>query len=163
MKNVKILAVAAALSAVMTGSAFAVPQYQPSGQVLSIATTFNTVAASYAEVVSKHVDVLDGNVSSDTVLAQVTNLPANSIIFDGLSGDAGQLKFSDGKGHSFQAIAYKSGEKAKVVSAGNALPTSQNNYVTQLGDVIDISPVSNLTSAIAGVYTSTPTVYTWVQ
>ncbi|EAB6033785.1 hypothetical protein E2Q21_22715 [Salmonella enterica subsp. enterica serovar Java] len=162
MKNVKILAVAAALSAVMTGSAFAVPQYQSSGQVLSIATTFNTSAASYAEVVSKHVDVLDGNVSSNTVLAQVTNLPANSIIYDKL-GDEGQLKFSDGNGHSFQAIAYKSGEKAKVVSAGNALPTSPNNYVTQPGDVIDISPVSNLTSAIAGVYTSTPTVYTWVE
>lgn len=163
MKNVKILAVAAALSAVMTGSAFAAPQYQSSGQVLSIATTFNTVAASYAEVVSKHVDVLGGNVSSDTVLAQVNNLPANSIIFDGSSGEDGQLKFSDGKGHSFQAIAYKSGEKARVVSAGNALPTSPNSYMTQLGDVIDISPVSNLASAIAGVYTSTPTVYTWVQ
>ncbi|EJI6538946.1 hypothetical protein NFS12_002580 [Salmonella enterica] len=161
MKNVKIMAVAAALSAVMTGSAFAEAHYQ-NGQVLSIATTFNTSAASYAEVVSNHVNVLDGNVSSDTVLAQVTHLPANSIIFDKL-GDEGQLKFSDGKGHSFQAIAYKSGEKAKVVSAGNALPTSPNNYATKLGDVIDISPVSNLTSAIAGVYTSTPTVYTWVE
>ncbi|EBA6833150.1 hypothetical protein B5934_20550 [Salmonella enterica] len=162
MKNVKILAVAAALSAVMTGSAFADAHYQI-GQALPIVTTFNTAAASYAEVVSKHVDVLDGNVSSDTVLAQVTNLPADSIIYDSASTESGQLKFSDANGHSFQAIAYKSGSKNDVVSAGKALPTSQNTYVTQLGDVIDISPVSNLTSAIAGVYTSNPMVYTWVQ
>ncbi|EEJ8284371.1 hypothetical protein GVA74_000962 [Salmonella enterica] len=162
MKNVKILAVAAALSAVMTGSAFAGAHYQI-GQVLPIVTTFNTAAASYAEVVSKHVDVLDGKVSSETVLAQVTNLPADSIIFDGLSGEEGQLKFSDVHGHSFQAIAYKSGSKNDVVSAGKTVPVTQNAYVTQPGDVIDISPVSNLTSAIAGVYTSNPTVYTWVQ
>ncbi|EMY9885837.1 hypothetical protein ABCZ66_000265 [Salmonella enterica] len=162
MKNVKILAVAAALSAVMTGSAFADVHYQI-GQVLPIVTTFNTAAASYAEVVSKHVDVLGGNVSSDTVLAQVTNLPANSIIYDSASGEEGQLKFSDTKGHSFQAIAYKSGTKNDVVSAGKTLPISKNAYETQPSDVIDISPVSNLTSAIAGVYTSNPTVYTWVQ
>ncbi|EHM1731991.1 hypothetical protein KFT39_002238 [Salmonella enterica] len=162
MKNVKILAVAAALSAVMTGSAFAEAHYD-SGQVLPIATTFNTAAASYAEVVSKHVNVLDGNVSSDTILAQVTNLPANSIIYDGASTSDGQLKFSDTKGHSFQAIAYESSSKSNVVSAGNSLPTSQNTYVTKPSDTIDISPASNLTSVIAGVYTSTPTVYTWVQ
>ncbi|EDV5378827.1 hypothetical protein YD03_003278 [Salmonella enterica subsp. enterica] len=162
MKNVKILAVAAALSAVMTGSAFADDHYQI-GQVLPIVTTFNTAAASYAEVVSKHVDVLGGNVSSDTVLAQVTNLPANSIIYDSASGEEGQLKFSDANGHSFQAIAYKSGTKNDVVSAGKTLPITKNTYETQPGDVIDISPVSNLTSAIAGVYTSNPTVYTWVQ
>lgn len=162
MKNVKILAVAAALSAVMTGSAFAAAHYE-SGQVLPIATTFNTAAASYAEVVSKHVNVLGGNVSSDTILAQVTNLPANSIIYDGASTENGQLKFSDTHGHSFQAIAYESSSKTKVVSAGNSVPTSQVTYVTQPSDIIDISPVSNLTSVIAGVYTSTPTVYTWVQ
>ncbi|HGP0786380.1 TPA: hypothetical protein ACLFL2_001737 [Salmonella enterica subsp. diarizonae serovar 53:z10:z35] len=160
MKNFKILAVAAALSAVMTGSAFAEGHYQ-SGQALSIATTFNSAAASYAEVLSKHVNVVDGNVSSDTILAQVTNLPANSIIFDSQSGTEGQLKFSDVNGHSFNAIAYKSGDKNKVVSAGKNLPLVENTYVTQPGDVINISPVSNLTSAVAGVYTSTPTVYTW--
>ncbi|EAP9198049.1 hypothetical protein E8A45_09065 [Salmonella enterica] len=161
MKNFKILAVAAALSAVMTGSAFAEGHYQ-SGQALPIATTFNSATANYAEVLSKHIEVMNGNVSSDTVLAQVTNLPANSIIFDIQSGNAGQLKFSDGS-HSFNAIAYKSGDKSKVVSAGQDLPLVKNTYVTQPGDVIDISPVSNLTSAVAGVYTSTPTVYTWVE
>lgn len=162
MKNVKILAVAAALSAVMTGSAFADAHYQI-GQVLPIVTTFNTAAASYAEVVSKHVDVLSGNVSSDTVLAQVTHLPATSIIYDSASTEDGQLKFSDANGHSFQAIAYENGNRLHVVSAGKNLPVAQNAYMTQPGDVIDISPVSNLTSAIAGVYTSNPTVYTWVQ
>ncbi|EEP9808828.1 hypothetical protein PP836_004191 [Salmonella enterica] len=161
MKNFKILAVAAALSAVMTGSAFAEGHYQ-SGQALSITTTFNSAAASYAEVVSKHIEVINGDVPSSTILAQVTNLPANSIIFDAQSEDEGQLKFSDGT-HSFNAIAYKSGEKSNVVSAGKSLPLVKNTYVTQPGDVIDISPVSNLTSAVAGVYTSTPTVYTWVD
>ncbi|EAN9584296.1 hypothetical protein MWI14_003628 [Salmonella enterica subsp. diarizonae] len=162
MKNFKILAVAAALSAVMTGSAFAEGHYQ-SGQALSIATTFNSAAASYAEVLSKHIEVINGDVSSSTILAQVTNLPANSIIFDTQSNSDGQLKFSDLNGHSFNAIAYKSGEKTSVVSAGKNLPLVKNTYVTQPGDVIDISPVSNLTSAVAGVYTSTPTVYTWVD
>ncbi|ECI0840672.1 hypothetical protein [Salmonella enterica] len=161
MKNFKILAVAAALSAVMTGSAFAEGHYQ-SGQALSITTTFNSAAASYAEVLSKHIEVIDGNVPSSTILAQVTNLPANSIIFDTQSDSEGQLKFSDGS-HSFNAIAYKSGEKSNVVSAGKVLPIVKNTYVTQPGDVIDISPVSNLTSAVAGVYTSTPTVFTWVD
>ncbi|EAP0945107.1 hypothetical protein B7802_18905 [Salmonella enterica] len=161
MKNFKILAVAAALSAVMTGSAFADAHYQ-SGQVLPIATTFNSATANYAEVLSKHIEVMNGNVSADAILAQVTNLPANSIIFDGQSTNAGQLKFSDGS-HSFNAIAYKSGDKNKVVSAGQNLPLVQNAYVTLPGDVIDISPVSDLTSAVAGVYTSTPTVYTWVE
>lgn len=162
MKNFKILAVAAALSAVMTGSAFAEGHYQ-SGQALSIATTFNSAAASYAEVLSKHIEVINGNVPSSTILAQVTNLPANSIIFDAQSDSDGQLKFSDLNGHSFNAIAYKSGEKTSVVSAGKNLPLVKNAYVTQPSDVIDISPVSNLTSAVAGVYTSTPTVYTWVD
>ncbi|EEA6009149.1 hypothetical protein AAE036_004522 [Salmonella enterica] len=161
MKNFKILAVAAALSAVMTGSAFAEGHYQ-SGQALSITTTFNSAAASYAEVVSKHIEVINGDVPSSTILAQVTNLPANSIIFDAQSEAEGQLKFSDGS-HSFNAIAYKSGEKSNVVSAGKNLPLVKNTYVTQPGDVIDISPVSNLTSAVAGVYTSTPTVHTWVD
>ncbi|ECK2142706.1 hypothetical protein FQW43_23575 [Salmonella enterica subsp. enterica serovar Enteritidis] len=162
MKNFKILAVAAALSAVMTGSAFAEGHYQ-SGQALSIATTFNSATANYAEVLSRHIDVIDGNVPSTTILAQVTNLPANSIIFDTESSTADQLKFSDLKGHSFNAIAYKSGEKTNVVSAGKELPLVKNTYVTQPGDVIDISPASSLTSAVAGVYTSTPTVYTWVD
>ncbi|ECG1306849.1 hypothetical protein DUQ81_16015 [Salmonella enterica subsp. diarizonae] len=161
MKNFKILAVAAALSAVMTGSAFAEGHYQ-SGQALPITTTFNSAAASYAEVLSKHIEVINGDVPSSTILAQVTNLPANSIIFDAQSDTDGQLKFSDGS-HSFNAIAYKSGAKSNVVSAGKDLPLVKNSYVTQLGDVIDISPVSNLTSAVAGVYTSTPTVYTWVD
>ncbi|ECJ2444349.1 TPA: hypothetical protein RU621_001778 [Salmonella enterica] len=161
MKNFKILAVAAALSAVMTGSAFADAHYQ-SGQALPIATTFNSATANYAEVLSKHIEVMNGNVSADAVLAQVTNLPANSIIFDSQSTNASQLKFSDGS-HSFNAIAYKSGDKSKVVSAGQNLPLVQNTYVTQPGDVIDISPVSDLTSAVAGVYTSTPIVYTWVE
>ncbi len=161
MKNFKILAVAAALSAVMTGSAFAEGHYQ-SGQALPITTTFNSAAASYAEVLSKHIEVINGDVPSSTILAQVTNLPANSIIFDVQSDVEGQLKFSDGS-HSFNAIAYKSGEKSSVVSAGKSLPLVKNTYVTQTGDVIDISPVSNLTSVVAGVYTSTPTVYTWVD
>lgn len=161
MKNFKILAVAAALSAVMTGSAFADAHYQ-SGQALPIATTFNSATANYAEVLSKHIEFMNGNVSADAVLAQVTNLPANSIIFDSQSTNASQLKFSDGS-HSFNAIAYKSGDKSKVVSAGQNLPLVQNTYVTQPGDVIDISPVSDLTSAVAGVYTSTPIVYTWVE
>lgn len=161
MKNFKILAVAAALSAVMTGSAFADAHYQ-SGQTLPIATTFNSATANYAEVLSKHIEVMNGNVSADAVLAQVTNLPANSIIFDSQSTNASQLKFSDGS-HSFNAIAYKSGDKSKVVSAGQNLPLVQNTYVTQPGDVIDISPVSDLISAVAGVYTSTPIVYTWVE
>ncbi|HEA0268241.1 TPA: hypothetical protein RU586_004271 [Salmonella enterica] len=161
MKNFKILAVAAALSAVMTGSAFADAHYQ-SGQALPIATTFNSATANYAEVLSKHIEVMNGNVSADAVLAQVTNLPANSIIFDSQSTNASQLKFSDGS-HSFNAIAYKSGDKSKVVSAGQNLPLVQNTYVTQPGDVIDISPVSDLTSAVAGVYTSTLIVYTWVE
>ncbi|EAQ6106149.1 hypothetical protein DRK59_16975 [Salmonella enterica subsp. diarizonae] len=161
MKNFKILAVAAALSAVMTGSAFADAHYQ-SGQALPIATTFNSATANYAEVLSKHIEVMNGNVSADAVLAQVTNLPANSIIFDSQSTNASQLKFSDGS-HSFNAIAYKSGDKSKVVSAGQNLPLVQNTYVTQPGDVIDISPVSDLISAVAGVYTSTPIVYTWVE
>ncbi|EDJ9766305.1 hypothetical protein CSU15_002765 [Salmonella enterica subsp. diarizonae] len=162
MKNFKILAVAAALSAVMTGSAFAEGHYQ-SGQELPIATTFNSATANYAEVLSKHIEVINGNVSSNTILAQVTNLPAHSIIFDTQSGKAGELKFSDGSRHTFNAIAYKSGDKTKVVSAGQALPLSENAYVTQPGDIIDISPVSDLTSTVAGVYTSTPTVYTWVE
>ncbi|EAA5230493.1 hypothetical protein DP705_19175 [Salmonella enterica subsp. diarizonae] len=162
MKNFKILAVAAALSAVMTGSAFAEGHYQL-GQALSIATTFNSAAASYAEVLSKHIEVINGDVPSSTILAQVTNLPVNSIIFDAQSDSDGQLKFSDLNGHSFNAIAYKSGEKNSVVSAGKNLPLVKNTYVTQPSDVIDISPVSNLTSAVAGVYTSTPTVYTWVE
>ncbi|EBJ7124079.1 hypothetical protein DY703_18485 [Salmonella enterica] len=162
MKNFKILAVAAALSAVMTGSAFAEGHYQ-SGQALSIATTFNSAAESYAEVLSKHIEVINGDVPSSTILAQVTNLPVNSIIFDNQSGYVGQLKFSDTNGHSFNAIAYKSGDKSSVVSAGKDLPLVKNTYVTQLGDVIDISPASNLTSVVAGVYTSNPTVYTWVD
>ncbi|EPC4839242.1 hypothetical protein Q1B87_004127 [Salmonella enterica] len=162
MKNFKILAVAAALSAVMTGSAFAVGSYQ-TGQILSISTTFNTNVESYAEVQSEHVEISKGQVDTNVILAKVSNLPANSIIYDATSANEGELKFSDVHNHSFQAVAYESGARSRVVSAGSSLPTDQNTYVTKPGDVINISPVSTLDSPAAGVYTSNPTVYTWKE
>ncbi|EBH1936270.1 hypothetical protein PQY08_004342 [Salmonella enterica] len=161
MKNFKILAVAAALSAVMTGSAFAVSAYH-GGQVLPISTTLNSTVESYAEVQSEHVEIANSQVLNTAVLAKVNNLPENSIIYDAASVNTGELKFSDGE-HSFQAVAYESGDRGHVVSAGGELPTTKNTYVTKPGDVINISPVSNLDRPAVGVYTSNPTVYTWKE
>lgn len=74
MKNVKIMAVAAALSAVMTGSVFAATAV--GGQELTISTTFNSGAVSYAEVQSEHVSIVSGkSLAADTLLAKITNLP----------------------------------------------------------------------------------------
>ncbi|EGW7921650.1 hypothetical protein JGX56_004247 [Salmonella enterica] len=157
MKNVKILAVAAALSAVMTGSAFAAAQ---SGQKLTITTAFNTQSVSNAVVQSKNVAITPGvKVPSGTPLATITNLPAGAKLVDSDSSTVGQIKFTQvGGTATFQAEA-KDGS-SNVLSDITAGSTASNyNGV----GAVTVSTVADIASPSAGVYTSQPTVYTYAN
>ncbi|EKS3673605.1 hypothetical protein QL374_004732 [Salmonella enterica] len=158
MKNFKILAVAAALSAVMTGSAFAVEQ---AGQRLTISTTFNSETASYAEVQSEHVSVKnDVALSADTLLAKITNLPAGAKLIDTTGGNnSGQILFTK-VGDTGVTFPAEVKDGANVLS-DNEVGTEGSHYNGT--DVVTVNTAAIIAHPQAGVYTSQPTVYTYTN
>ncbi|HFW4797845.1 TPA: hypothetical protein ACIBS5_003253 [Salmonella enterica subsp. diarizonae serovar 60-67:z35:-] len=163
MKKMKCLAVAAALSAVMTGSAFATPT-AVEGQHLTITTTINTPATSFAEVQSKHITLDNqGKIAAETVLAQISNLPKGAKLVDTGSDTTGQIKFTKvGGAETFQAEAWQNGAHGVVISAGSeGAGTTASDL--PLNAVVDVVTVAELSNQAAGVYTSTPVVYTYTE
>ncbi|EBC1279585.1 hypothetical protein G6T08_003455 [Salmonella enterica] len=159
MKNINILAVAAALSAVMTGSAFAAAT---AGQTLPITVALSSTAVNYATAVAHNVTIPEnGIIPADTKLATISNLPAGATLVDTSSSTTGQIKFTQtGGSATFQAKAYVAGESAKVVSA-NATPGS----ATQLQEhgTVTVATVDAIKNAQPGVYVSTPVIYTYAE
>lgn len=159
MKNINILAVAAALSAVMTGSAFAAAT---AGETLPITVALSSTAVTYATAVAHNVTIpQNGTIPADTTLATITGLPAGATLVDTSSSTAGQIKFTQtGGGATFQAKAYVSGETSKVVSA-NATPVG----ATQLQEhgTVTVATVDVINNAQPGVYVSTPVIYTYTE
>lgn len=159
MKNINILAVAAALSAVMTGSAFAAAT---AGQTLPITVALSSTAVNYATAVAHNVTIPEnGIIPADTKLATISNLPAGATLVDTSSSTTGQIKFTQtGGSATFQAKAYVAGESAKVVSA-NATPGSATQL--QKGDTVNVVTVDAIKNAQPGVYVSTPVIYTYAE
>ncbi|EBP0140314.1 hypothetical protein IH92_22045 [Salmonella enterica] len=160
MKNVKILAVAAALSAVMTGSAFAATAVP--GQQLTINTTFNSAAASYAEVQSEHVPIENGHqLAADTLLARITHLPAGAKLIDTTAGNGSdQILFTKvgDSGVTFPATVKDASDN---VLSGNAPGTTVSSYDGNA--VVSVKTAAVITHPQPGVYTSQPTVYTYTE
>lgn len=161
MKNVKILAVAAALSAVITGSAFAVPTAHQ-GQQLTISTTFNAGAVSYAEVQSEHVSIVNGeSLAADTLLAKITNLPAGAKLIDTTAGNNGkQILFTKvgDTGVTFPATVK---DVSDDVLSDNTAGTAASAYDGT--SVVSVKTAAEISHAQPGVYTSQPTVYTYTE
>lgn len=161
MKNINILAVAAALSAVMTGSAFAAAT---AGQTLPITVALSSTAVTYATAVAHNVTIPEnGIIPADTTLATITGLPAGATLVDTSSSTTGQIKFTQtggGGSATFQAKAYVAGETTKVVSA-NATPVG----ATQLQEhgTVTVATVDVINNAQPGVYVSTPVIYTYTE
>lgn len=159
MKNINILAVAAALSAVMTGSAFAAAT---AGQTLPITVALSSTAVTYATAVAHNVTIPEnGIIPADTKLATISNLPAGATLVDTSSSTTGQIKFTQtGGSATFQAKAYVAGETTRVVSA-NATPGS----ATQLQEhgTVTVATVDAIENAQPGVYVSTPVIYTYAE
>ncbi|EBU1126809.1 hypothetical protein CSK01_20275 [Salmonella enterica] len=157
MKNVKILAVAAALSAVMTGSAFAAAK---SGQELTITTAFNTAEVSNAVVQSKTVDLIQGQpLAANTELAKITNLPVGAMLVDASSATAGQIKFSmvGNTGATFQAVV-TDGQNTLSANTEGSVGSDYNGH-----DEVTVKTAAEIVSPAAGVYTSKPVVYTYTN
>ncbi|EEP0997518.1 hypothetical protein HAY25_004594 [Salmonella enterica] len=158
MKNFKILAVAAALSAVMTGSAFAATAVP--GQELTIYTTFNSAAASYAEVQSEHVPVInDTPLVADTLLAKITHLPAGAKLIDS-NATVGQILFTKvgDSGVTFPATVKDASDN---VLSDNVPGTTVSSYDGNA--VVSVKTAAVITHPQPGVYTSQPTVYTYTN
>ncbi|EAO8767112.1 hypothetical protein G3601_005321 [Salmonella enterica] len=157
MKNINILAVAAALSAVMTGSAFAAAT---AGETLPITVALSSTAVTYATAVAHNVTIPQtGIIPANTKLATISNLPAGATLVDTSSSTTGQIKFtSTSGGNSFQAVAKDSNEH--VVSA-NASPESATRL--QKGGTVNVATVDTIKNAQPGVYVSTPVIYTYAE
>ncbi|EGJ6728024.1 hypothetical protein INC34_004183 [Salmonella enterica] len=159
MKNVKIMAVAAALSAVMTGSAFAANAV--GGQALTISTTFNAGAESYAEVQSEHVSIENGKLlAADTLLAKITNLPVGAKLIDTTSTTGNQILFTKvgDTNVTFQATVKD--------ASGNVLSDNTAGSTASAYDgisVVSVKTAAAISNAQPGVYTSQPTVYTYTE
>lgn len=157
MKNVKIMAVAAALSAVMTGSVFAATPV--GGQVLTISTTFNSDAVSYAEVQSEHVSITNGKpLTADTLLAKITNLPAGAKLIDTTATANGQILFTKvgNTGVTFPATVKDASDNLLSDNIAGTSPSAYGGNTAVL-----VKTAVEITSPQAGVYTSQPTVYTY--
>ncbi|EIM5533193.1 hypothetical protein LNM54_005096 [Salmonella enterica subsp. enterica] len=159
MKNINILAVAAALSAVMTGSAFAAAT---AGETLPITVALSSTAVTYATAVAHNVTIPEnGIIPADTTLATISNLPAGATLVDTSSSTTDQIKFTQtGGSATFQAKAYVAGETTKVVSA-NTPPGSATQL--QKGDTVTVATVDVIKNAQPGVYVSTPVIYTYAE
>ncbi|ECZ8128293.1 hypothetical protein F8606_25425 [Salmonella enterica] len=160
MKNINILAAAAALSAVMTGSAFAAAT---AGQTLPITVALSSKAVTYATAVANNVEIPQtGTIPANTTLATISNLPVGATLVDTSSSTTGQIKFTQTGGGSatFQAKAYVAGNEVKIVSA-NRPPEN----VTQLqgGDTVNVATADAIKNAQPGVYVSTPVIYTYAK
>ncbi|ECG5801146.1 hypothetical protein CD625_004007 [Salmonella enterica subsp. enterica serovar Oranienburg] len=159
MRNVKIMAVAAALSAVMTGSVFAATAV--GGQVLTISTTFNSGAVSYAEVQSEHVSITSGTpLAANTLLAKITNLPAGAKLIDTTATANGQILFTKvgDTNVTFPATVKDSSDN---VLSDNIAGTDASVYDGNA--VVSVKTAAEITSPQPGVYTSQPTVYTYID
>ncbi|ASD87703.1 hypothetical protein LVO39_001956 [Salmonella enterica] len=160
MKNVKIMAVAAALSAVMTGSVFAATAV--GGQELTISTTFNSGAVSYAEVQSEHVSIVSGkSLAADTLLAKITNLPVGAKLIDTTAGNnSGQILFTKVGDNSVTFPATVKDASDNVLSDNTAGTTAS---VYDGAAVVSVKTAAVINNAQPGVYTSQPTVYTYTD
>ncbi|EBZ2007305.1 hypothetical protein D8R94_14405 [Salmonella enterica subsp. enterica serovar Newport] len=159
MKNVKIMAVAAALSAVMTGSVFAATAV--GGQALTISTTFNSDAVSYAEVQSEHVSITSGKpLTADTLLAKITNLPAGAKLIDTTATANGQILFTKVGDNSVTFPATVKDASDNVLSDNTAGTTAS---VYDGAAVVSVKTAAVINNAQPGVYTSQPTVYTYTD
>ncbi len=160
MKNVKIMAVAAALSAVMTGSVFAATAV--GGQELTISTTFNSGAVSYAEVQSEHVSIVSGkSLAADTLLAKITNLPVGAKLIDTTAGNnSNQILFTKVGGTSVTFPATVKDASDNVLS-DNTAGTTASAYDGVA--VVSVKTAAVINNAQPGVYTSQPTVYTYTN
>ncbi|EAB9446477.1 hypothetical protein CSU32_19695 [Salmonella enterica subsp. diarizonae] len=161
MKNVKILAVAAALSAVITGSAFADPAAHQ-GQQLTISTTFNAGSVSYAEVQSEHVSITNGqSLAADTLLAEITHLPVGAKLIDKTGGNSGgQILFTKVGDNDVTFPATVKDASGHVLS-DNTAGTSASLY--DGNTVVSVKTAAEISHAQPGVYTSQPTVYTYTE
>ncbi|EMZ8483501.1 hypothetical protein ABE843_005125 [Salmonella enterica] len=160
MKNVKIMAVAAALSAVMTGSVFAATAV--GGQELTISTTFNSGAVSYAEVQSEYVSITSGKpLAADTLLAKITNLPAGAKLIDTTTGNnSNQILFTKVGDTSVTFPATVKDASDNVLS-DNTAGTTASLY--DGAAVVSVKTAAEISHAEPGVYTSRPTVYTYTN
>ncbi|EBB0350774.1 hypothetical protein ZZ69_001481 [Salmonella enterica subsp. enterica serovar Braenderup] len=160
MKNVKIMAVAAALSAVMTGSVFAATAV--GGQELTISTTFNSGAVSYAEVQSEHVSITSGKpLAADTLLAKITNLPAGAKLIDTTAGNNdGQILFTK-VGDTSVTFPATVKDASNNVLSDNTAGTTASLY--DGAAVVSVKTAAVINNAQPGVYTSQPTVYTYTD
>ncbi|ECY1034484.1 hypothetical protein J0Q64_004430 [Salmonella enterica subsp. enterica serovar Newport] len=160
MKNVKIMAVAAALSAVMTGSVFAATAV--GGQELTISTTFNAGAVSYAEVQSEHVSIVSGkSLAADTLLAKITNLPVGAKLIDTTAGNNnGQILFTKVGDTSVTFPATVKDASDNVLS-DNTAGSAASAY--DGAAVVSVKTAAVINNAQPGVYTSQPTVYTYTD
>ncbi|EAA3224623.1 hypothetical protein ACV2HJ_05495 [Salmonella enterica subsp. enterica serovar Miami] len=160
MKNVKIMAVAAALSAVMTGSVFAATAV--GGQELTISTTFNSGAVSYAEVQSEHVSIVSGkSLAADTLLAKITNLPVGAKLIDTTAGNnSNQILFTK-VGDTNVTFPATVKDASDNVLSDNAAGTTASAY--DGAAVVSVKTAAVINNAQPGVYTSQPTVYTYTN
>ncbi|EEE9947262.1 hypothetical protein DJ252_20155 [Salmonella enterica subsp. enterica serovar Uzaramo] len=161
MKNINILAAAAALSAVMTGSAFAAAT---AGQTLPITVALSSKAVTYATAVANNVEIPQtGIIPANTTLATISNLPVGATLVDTSSSTTGQIKFTQtggGGSATFQAKAYVAGNEAKIVSANT---TPENATQLQEGDTVNVATADAIKNAQPGVYVSTPVIYTYAE
>ncbi|HCK0391777.1 TPA: hypothetical protein NM844_000939 [Salmonella enterica] len=160
MKNVKIMAVAVALSAVMTGSVFAATAV--GGQELTISTTFNSGAVSYAEVQSEHVSIVSGkSLAADTLLAKITNLPVGAKLIDTTAGNnSNQILFTK-VGDTNVTFPATVKDASDNVLSDNAAGTTASAYDGTA--VVSVKTAAVINNAQPGVYTSQPTVYTYTN
>lgn len=159
MRNVKIMAVAAALSAVMTGSVFAATAV--GGQELTISTTFNSGTVSYAEVQSEHVSITSGKpLAADTLLAKITNLPAGAKLIDTTATATSQILFTKVGDTSVTFPATVKDGSGNVLSDNTAGTTASLYDGTA---VVSVKTVAEISHPEPGVYTSQPTVYTYTD
>ncbi|EEE2767109.1 hypothetical protein N5H80_004095 [Salmonella enterica] len=159
MKNVKIMAVAAALSAVMTGSVFAATAV--GGQELTISTTFNSGSVSYAEVQSEHVSITSGKpLAADTLLAKITNLPAGAKLIDGTATATNQILFTKvgDTGVTFAATVKDASGNVLSDNTAGSNPSLYDGAAT-----VSVKTAAEISHPEPGVYTSQPTVYTYTN
>ncbi|EJA5030430.1 hypothetical protein MU985_005047 [Salmonella enterica] len=160
MKNVKIMAVAAALSAVMTGSVFAATAV--GGQELTISTTFNSGAVSYAEVQSEHVSIVNGqSLAADTLLAKITNLPVGAKLIDTTAGNNGNQILFTKVGDTNVTFPATVKDASGNVLSDNTAGTTASAYDGI--SVVSVKTAAAISNAQPGVYTSQPTVYTYTE
>ncbi|HGB5545579.1 TPA: hypothetical protein ACIVRG_004412 [Salmonella enterica subsp. enterica serovar Muenchen] len=163
MKNVRILALAAALSAVMTGSAFAVPAPH-AGETLNIATTIQSGKVTHPVVVPQVVTITDGFLKQNEVVATITGLPADSWLVDAANsgGTTNTIKFKNIDGqpsHVFEAKA-EGGTSNTVISVNKEASVGAESGL-QANETVNVKVNDNVNGVVSGVYVSNPVVYTW--